>query len=36
MNAELTGMLEKARAKLRAANVLLESRSWSDAGSRAY
>ena len=36
MNPELAAIMEKARAKLRAANVLLESGSWSDAGSRAY
>ena len=36
MRAELTGMMEKARSKLRAAHVLLGSGSWSDAGSRAY
>ena len=36
MKAELNGMLVKARSKLRAAHVLLESGSWSDAGSRAY
>ena len=36
MNAKLTGMMQKVRAKVRAANVLLESGSWSDAGSRAY
>ena len=29
-------MIEKAQSKLRAAGVLLESGSWSDAGSRAY
>jgi uncharacterized protein (UPF0332 family) len=33
---ELAGMIEKAQSKLRAADVLLEAGSWSDAGSRAY
>jgi uncharacterized protein (UPF0332 family) len=36
MNAELIGIMEKARRKLRAAHILLDSGSWSDAGSRAY
>lgn len=36
MNAELIGIMEKARRKLRAAHILLDSGSWIDAGSRAY